>query len=133
VIDPTATLNGSSGATTPTTIYDGGPRTVTSKSAVLGFTNSGGEMIAAAAGLRTKVLYFRASCTIFTTAGNLSITDGAGGANLLLTGMVSALAQVTNVEASGLVLTSTSVNTALQLFSPGTFTVHYVLLYYQAP
>jgi hypothetical protein len=135
VIDPTATLNGASGASTPTTIYDGGPRTVLSIGVVptLSPGTPASTVIAAAAGLRTKVISFRISCSTFTTAGNVFIKDGAGGTTVGFPGYISALSQVAELQACGFVVFQTSVNTLLEIFFGGNGQLTCHVVYYQAP
>jgi hypothetical protein len=133
VIDPTATLNGASGATTPTTIYDGGPRTVLSIGVILTLSAAASTVIPAAAGLRTKIISFRISCSTLTTAGNVFIKDGAGGAVVGYPGYFTAAGQIAELQACGFVVFQASVNTLLEIFFGGNGQLTCHVVYYQAP
>lgn len=133
MIDPTGGP-GQAGQRDPTVVYDGGAaRTVVSLGGVANLTASAVTLVAAAAGVKTKVISFRASCTGFTAAGNLFLRDGAGGTSIGFLGSVSALSAVSELETSPFVVCMTSVNTLLELFFTGTANFHYQLIYYQAP
>lgn len=120
-------------ASTPMQVYDGGLRTVVSTGGAVTMSGAVATLLAAAPGLKTKVLSLRMSCATFTTAGNLSARDGVAGASLLFFGYVSALGQLHEIETGGFVVAQTSVNTSFEAFFGGNAQFYYQLVYYQAP
>jgi hypothetical protein len=132
VIDPTGGA-AAAGQTSPTTIYDGGPRTVISSaffSPVL--NNAGTTLVAAAAGLRTKVLALHVTCQIFTTAGLLVLKDGAA-VNIAAVGNPTAIGTTYDCRVGGgIIFAQGPVNSNVDLFFVGNGAFLGQITYYQA-
>lgn len=131
MIDPTGGP-GAAGQGDPTTVYDNGPRLVKWVGASNGLNNSGATLIAAAPGLRTKIIYWDANVTAFTTAGVFWLRDGAGSV-LFLMGTASANNLRFVAELSGIVIATGSVNTTVDIFCSGNVFIYSQVGYYQAP
>jgi len=130
MIDPNAG-SASAGSSSPTIVYDGGPCTVQNLFHSQSYTNSGLSLVAAAPGLRTKVLVVQLSCHTFTTSGFAVLKDGAGN-NLASIMLVTALGQTVQADGAGFVYTQTPVKSALQFFYTGNGGFMGQLVYYQA-
>ena len=130
MIDPTGGA-ATAGASNPTIIYDGGiAYPVISTVASPG---ASGALVAAASGLKTKLLNIHVVCSAITTAGTVYLTNGSGGGFLLWIAQLVAAGQV-SIPAAGFVHCQTAVNTALWFNFGGTggsFGVN--IIYYQAP
>jgi hypothetical protein len=132
MIDPTGGA-ATSGQRDPSTVYDGGvSRPVLSAQAAGGMAASALTLVAAAAGLRTKVLAVSAICSAFTTAGSCYLRN-AGGATLYWLGRVGAANENLFLDLGGTMLTQTAVNTALEIYFDGNANFGVAVTYYQAP
>ena len=132
--DAWLTLGGQMGAVTtiePATVYDSGRRAVQSTSFVtLALNGTSGQIIAAAASLKTKVLAINIQCVIFTTQGALALT---GGGFSFWIAQVSAVGVNISLVPGTVIQYATAVNTALSLQFTGNATFNGSIVYYQAP
>lgn len=130
MIDPTggASAAGASG------VYDGGAeRPIVTAIGSPTLNATGATVVAAAAGLRTKLLGFNLYPSAFTSEGTLSIKDGAGGSSIFLVARFTALGQRADFNMSGRMICMGSVNTLIEINYTGNAIIQYAIIYYQAP
>jgi hypothetical protein len=134
VIDPTGGA-ATAGAGNPTIVYDGGvARTlIPTANFPAALNNSRATLIAAAAGLTSKILSLHIICTAFTTAGLLVLQDGAGAVNHAVLAQVTALGQTWDCHADGYVFAQGALSGAITIFYTGNATFALQAVYYQAP
>ena len=134
MIDPTNVAS----ATDPSTAYDGGAArpilTVVASSGSL--STSAATAIAAAPGLRTKIIGLNIVCTAWAAEGTLQLRDGAGGSGIFVIARFPTPGVGARVafDIGGKMFCQSSVNTLVEIFynvASGTFT--YNIIYYQAP
>src|SRR5262245_15965544 len=113
-------------------IYDGGRCPLQFSSVQTAFTNSEVAQIAAAPGLRTKVLGVTLTVIAYTAAGNVLLLNGTGGPAIQTLSFFSGFGS-SNFSLGGLVLCQTNVNTLLSVKFTGTATIGVNITYYQAP
>ena len=130
MIDPNRTAGDAN------TVYDGGgARPILTVTGALASGTAAATIVAAAAGLRAKLLGFNIFCNVWTADGNITFKDGAGGANLFQVGRVvgPGIGQRFWFDMGGNVIATGSVNTLLELNYNGTAGIVYSVIYYQAP
>lgn len=135
MIDPTGGA-GTAGATNPTTVYDGGvARTVVNSALFLTINNTVANMVAATAGVSTKIIAVHISCHAFTTAGLMAVKDnGLAGGNIIAVGNPTALGTTYDIRAGGgLVVGKAGVGFTVDLYYSGNGAFSVQLTYYQAP
>jgi len=114
------------------TIWDEGRRVIQYSAASTAFANSEFAQIAAAPGLKTKVLGVSLSVSVFTSGGNMFLLNGTGGSAILYLPFFSTFGSAF-FSLGGLVLCQTAVNTILSVKCTGTLTCGVGITYYQAP
>jgi hypothetical protein len=135
VIDPTGGA-ATTGQNDASTVWDGGAaRTVQSvRVGLVGLTGAA-TLIAAAAGLKTKVLGIHFLAAPPTTAGAFYLKDATSGGILLMMDQIPVTIYTTRtITMSGYVMCQTTVNSILQAQFDGTVgTFNVQVQYYQAP
>lgn len=133
MIDPTGGP-GQAGQSDPTVVYDGGvARPIQTVAVNVALNATGSTAVAAAAGLKTKIIGINAYTSTFTAEGSLSIRDGAGGTIIFFIGRFIANGVRADFSIGGLQLCAGSVNTLVEVFFSGNAFIQYSLVYYQAP
>lgn len=139
-VDAWFTLNGQQAVVStfePAAVYDGGRRSVQTASFSAALNGAGTTIVAAAASLKTKVLYITVTVTSWTANGSVWLRDGAGGSTLLnidyFAGAAGVSGERAEVSCGGYIVCQTSVNTLLELHNQGNSTVVGSVVYYQAP
>ena len=128
MIDPTAS------STSAASVYDGGAaRPIVAITGAPALNASGSVVVAATAGLRTKILGYNIYPSAWTTEGTAALKDGAGGANLFLVARFTAAGQRADFNMGGQVICVGSVNTLVELNYTGQASIQFTVIYYQAP
>ena len=124
----------SSNVATPevATVWDEGRRVVQFSNVSQVFAANEFAQIAAAPGLKTKVLGVSLSVSAFTSSGNMFLLNGTGGSSILYLPFFSGFANAF-FSLGGLVLCQTAVNTILSVKCTGSLTCGVGITYYQAP
>lgn len=112
--------------------YDGGQRPIVTVVGAPSLNASGFTAIAAAPGLRTKILGYNIYPSAFTSEGTLILRDGTGGATLFNVARFTALGQRADFNMGGQVICQGSVNTLIEIFYTGNAFIQFSLIYYQA-
>lgn len=116
----------------PTFVYDDGRRAVQFSMLSTAFANSEVAQIAAAPGLKTKVIGVSLTVQAFTSSGNMYLLNGTGGTSILYLPFISTF-QSAFFSLGGMLLCQTAQNTILSVKCTGTATIGVGIVYYQAP
>jgi len=127
VIDPNQQGGNSNAA------YDGGQRPIVTVVGAPSLNATGFVAIAAAPGLRTKLLGYNIYPSGFTSEGSLVIRDGVGGATIFQVARFTALGQRADFNMGGQMICQGSVGAAIEIFYTGNAFIQFTLIYYQAP